>query len=64
MGVWLAFIRVSTQVDTCLKSDSKSQESPQLEAVDLKSDRAHTLCGQVWSEAREPEVWKYRRPAF
>lgn len=35
------------KVDTCLKSDSKSQESPQLEAVDLKSDRAHTLCGQA-----------------
>eukprot|EP00073_Rattus_norvegicus_P042838 XP_017444770.1 PREDICTED: protein transport protein Sec31B isoform X2 [Rattus norvegicus] len=35
------------KVDTCLKSDSKSQESPQLEAVDLKSDRAHTLCSQA-----------------
>ncbi|XP_052041129.1 protein transport protein Sec31B isoform X2 [Apodemus sylvaticus] len=35
------------KVDTCLKSDSKSQESPQLEAVDLKSDRAHSPCTQA-----------------
>lgn len=38
------------KVDTCLKSDSKSQESPQPEAVDLKSDRALTPCTQVWLE--------------
>ncbi|GAB1302462.1 Protein transport protein Sec31B [Apodemus speciosus] len=35
------------KVDTCLKSDSKSQESPQLEAVDLKSERAHSPCTQA-----------------
>uniref|UniRef100_A0A8C6H299 Protein transport protein Sec31A n=1 Tax=Mus spicilegus TaxID=10103 RepID=A0A8C6H299_MUSSI len=35
------------KVDICLKSDSKSQESPQLEAVDLKSDRTHSPCAQA-----------------
>ncbi|XP_076778223.1 protein transport protein Sec31B isoform X2 [Arvicanthis niloticus] len=35
------------KVDTCLKSDLKSQESPQLEVADLKSDRAHTPCSQA-----------------
>lgn len=53
-----------TQVDTCLKSDLKSQESPQLEVADLKSDRAHTPCSQVWLEAGEPDWRKHRRPAF
>jgi hypothetical protein len=64
VGAWLALTRVSTQVDTCLKSDSKSQESPQLEAVDLKSDRAHSPCAQVWLESGEPDSWEHRRHAF
>ncbi|XP_031246286.1 protein transport protein Sec31B isoform X2 [Mastomys coucha] len=41
------------KVDTCLKSDSKSQESPQPEAVDLKSDRSLTPCTQASTHTAE-----------
>lgn len=45
----VAFNRLSSQVDTCLKRDLKWEGSPsQLEAVDLKSDGPHTFCHKVW----------------
>lgn len=44
----LVFIRLSSQVDACLKKDLKLGGSPRLEAVDLKSERPHPFCHQVW----------------
>ncbi|XP_051002588.1 LOW QUALITY PROTEIN: protein transport protein Sec31B [Acomys russatus] len=41
------------KVDSYLKSDSKLERSPPLEAVEPKSDRAHTFCSQASTHTTE-----------